>query len=56
VAAGVTFVALAVWPALASHRRGHTPAALRPGVSFAAALVLLELLAWFAVTLGTGDR
>jgi hypothetical membrane protein len=56
VSAGVAFVALAVWPALAWRRRGRGPAALRPVVSSAAALVLLGLLAWFAVTLGTGGR
>ncbi len=55
-AAAVAFTSLAVWPALAWRRRGRSPAALRPVVSFAAALVLLGLLGWFAVTLGTGGR
>jgi hypothetical protein len=36
-AAGVAFVALAVWPALAWRRRGGGPVALRPVVSLAAA-------------------
>ena len=54
--AGVALVALAVWPAFAWRRRGRGPAPLRPVVSFAAALVLIGLLAWFAVALGTGGR
>jgi hypothetical membrane protein len=54
VAAGVAFGALAVWPAFAWRRSGHRPAALRPGVSFAATLVLLGLVVWFAVALGAG--
>jgi hypothetical membrane protein len=54
-AAGLAFVALAVWPA-GAWRRGDGPVALRPVVSVAAALVLLGLVGWFAVTLGTGDR
>ncbi|GLY03835.1 membrane protein [Actinoplanes sp. NBRC 101535] len=53
--ATAAFVALAVWPALA-WRRGPGPAALRPAVSSAAALVLLGLIGWFAVTLTTGDH
>ena len=53
-AAGVAFAALAVWPALAGRRRPRGPAALRPAVSVAAALVLLGLLAWFAATLAAG--
>jgi hypothetical membrane protein len=55
-AAGVAFVALAVWPALAWRRGGGGPVALRPVVSLAAALVLLGLVAWFAGMLGTGGR
>jgi hypothetical membrane protein len=54
--AAVAFGALAVWPALAWRRGDRVPAALRPAVSFAAALVLLGLVAWFAVTLGAGGR
>jgi hypothetical protein len=38
VAAGVAFVALAVWPALARRRGRRGPAALRPVVSVAAAM------------------
>jgi hypothetical membrane protein len=53
VSAAVAFGALAVWPAVA-WRHGSGPAALRPVVSFAAALVLLGLVAWFAVALGAG--
>ncbi len=56
VAAGVAFVALAVWPALAWHRDGRGPAALRPVVSVAAAVALLGLVAWFGGTLSTGAR
>jgi hypothetical membrane protein len=54
VAAGVAFLALAVWPALAPRRGGRGPAALRPVVSVAAAAALLGLVAWFGATLGTG--
>lgn len=53
-AAGVAFGALALWPALAWRRGGRGPAALRPVVSVAAAVVLLGLVAWFGGTLGTG--
>ena len=62
-AAGVAFVALAAWPALAWRRdpaalrpTALQPAALRPAVSIGAALVLLVLVGWFAVTLGAGGR
>jgi hypothetical membrane protein len=58
VAAGVAFGALAVWPALAWRRSSPSmpepgPFALRPFVSLAAAVVLLGLVAWFTVTLGS---
>ncbi|HEU5108145.1 MAG TPA: DUF998 domain-containing protein [Micromonosporaceae bacterium] len=56
VAAGVAFVALAVWPALAWRRGGRGPAALRPVVSVAAAMAMLGLVAWFGATLGSGGR
>jgi hypothetical protein len=56
VAAGVAFVALAVWPALAWRRGGRGPAALRPVVSVAAAVALLGLVAWFGGTLSSGGR
>jgi hypothetical membrane protein len=56
VAAGVAFVALGVWPALAWRRDGRGPAALRPVVSVAAAVALLGLVAWFGETLITGGR
>ncbi|BEL04179.1 hypothetical protein Q0Z83_023700 [Actinoplanes sichuanensis] len=52
-AATAAFVALAMWPAPA-RRRGPAPAMLRPAASFAAALVLVGLIGWFAVTLSTG--
>ncbi|WP_410814212.1 DUF998 domain-containing protein [Micromonospora sp. 067-2] len=68
VAAGVAFVALALWPALAvSHglspfdRRGHRhpPDGSRPsgrarGAALAGAAVLLGLVGWFAVELFSG--
>lgn len=51
LAAGVSFVALAVWPALAS-RGGHSaPWTLHPVTGRLAAAVLLGLVSWFAVTL-----
>jgi hypothetical protein len=56
VAAGVAFVALAVWPAFAWRRGGRGPAALRPVVSVAAAVAMLGLVAWFGQTLGTEGR
>jgi hypothetical membrane protein len=56
VAAGLAFAALAVWPALAWRRGNGNPAVLRPAASCTAALVLLGLVAWFAVTLSTGDQ
>ena len=52
-AAGVALVSLAVWPA-AAWRRGRGPAALRPAVAVAAAVLLLGLVAWFATLLGSG--
>jgi hypothetical membrane protein len=56
VAAGVAFVALAAWPALAWRRGGRGPVALRPVVSVAAAVALLALVAWFGALLGTDGR
>jgi hypothetical protein len=66
VAAGVAFAALGTWPALAAvrpsragppARRGSGPAwALRPAPSLTAAAVLVGLVGWFAVSLGTGGR
>ncbi|WP_433318141.1 DUF998 domain-containing protein [Micromonospora sp. CA-269861] len=57
VAAGVSFGALAVWPALAVPRRAapsrdrehRHPSARVRGVALAAAAVLLGLVGWFAV-------
>jgi hypothetical membrane protein len=52
--AGVSFVSLALWPAL-SGRRG--PRVLKPPTSIAAAATLCGLLGWFAVELyGDGQR
>lgn len=56
VAAGAAFFALAIWPAPGARRADGTPSALRPGVAFAATVALLGLVAWFAVTLSTGQR
>jgi hypothetical membrane protein len=55
-AATAAFVALAVWPAAAWRRDVPVPPALRPAVSIGAALVLLGLVGWFAVSLSTGGR
>ncbi len=49
-AAGVAFVALAVWPALAWRRRAPAPV-LTARAGAAAGAVLLGLVAWFAVEL-----
>jgi hypothetical protein len=51
--ATVGLAALAVWPAAASRRGPAVPWALRPGVSARVAVILLVLLAWFAVELIT---
>jgi len=45
--------ALAVWPAAAARRGPAVPWTLRPGVSGGAAVILLVLLAWFAMELIT---
>lgn len=55
VAAAGAFTALATWPAL-GRARGPAAPALRPAASFTAAVVLSGLVAWFAVSLYTGDR
>ena len=49
VAAGLSFGALAVWPALAA--RAHGPGALRRRVAVPAAVALLGLVGWFVVEL-----
>lgn len=50
--AGVSFAALAVWPALASRDGDNSaPWILRPVSGRLAAVVLLGLVSWFAVTL-----
>jgi hypothetical membrane protein len=52
LAAGVGFIVLALWPALAIRRAGPTaPRVLRAAVSGVAALVLAGLVWWFGVTL-----
>lgn len=54
VAAAVSLGALAAWPA-ASWRRGPSPSwVLRPRVAVPAAVVLVSLVAWFAVELVVG--
>jgi hypothetical membrane protein len=55
VAATVSFVALAVWPALAWRRGSGVPWTLRPIVSVGAAAVLLALVVWFGVQPSGGD-
>jgi hypothetical membrane protein len=51
LAASVAFGSLALWPALGWRRRSPVWG-LRPAVAITAAVVLLALVAWFAVTLG----
>jgi hypothetical membrane protein len=55
IAAGIGFVSLGLWPALAWRRHATVPWVLRPAVAVSAAVVLLGLVGWFAVTLsGSG--
>ena len=54
--AAVGFIALAVWPLAARKRGPAVPPGLRPGVSAAAAGVLLGLLVWFGAELIGGGR
>jgi hypothetical membrane protein len=54
VVAGIGFVSLGLWPALAWRRGPAVPWGLRPPVGVAAAVVLLGLVGWFALTLGGG--
>jgi len=49
--AGIGFVTLALWPALAWRRDRSAPWVLRPTVSIVAAAVLVGLLGWFVVEL-----
>ena len=57
VVAGIAFVSLSAWPALAWRRGARRPAPMRPAVAFSAATVLLGLLGWFGAELATdGDR
>jgi hypothetical membrane protein len=53
IAAGVAFVALALWPAFASQR--HAPAVLRPIAGRAASALLLGLVGWFGIDLVSGS-
>jgi hypothetical membrane protein len=55
VAAGIGFVTLAAWPALAARRSARTPAVLHPAVSLPATAVLVGLVAWFGVELALDD-
>jgi hypothetical membrane protein len=54
VAAGVSFTALALWPALASRRGADVPALLRPAVAVPATALLAGLAGWFALQLHNG--
>ncbi|MGQ0572664.1 MAG: DUF998 domain-containing protein [Pseudonocardia sp.] len=51
VAAGIAFVSVAAWPAVAGRSGRSVPAGLRRPVALAAAAVLLGLVGWFAVEL-----
>jgi hypothetical membrane protein len=51
VAAGIAFVTLGLWPALAWRRGRSAPWPLRPAVSIVAAATMIGLLGWFAVEL-----
>ncbi len=55
VAAGVAFLALSAWPAVAWHRGARWPTPARPGVALGAATVLMGLLGWFAAELAADD-
>jgi hypothetical membrane protein len=54
--AAIGFIALAAWPLAARKQGPLVPAGLRPGVSAAAAGVLLGLLVWFGAELIAGGR
>jgi hypothetical protein len=57
VMAGIGFVTLGLWPALAWRRRRAVPWGLRPVLSTAAAAVLIGMLGWFVAELfGHGER
>lgn len=57
VMAGISFVTLGLWPALAWRRRRAVPWGLRPLLSVVVAAVLLGILGWFAAELfGDGVR
>jgi len=51
VVAGISFVALALWPALGWRRGPGVPWTFRPALSIVVTLVLLALDGWFAVGL-----
>lgn len=52
--ASTAFVALAVWPVLGARTRPGTPPALRRRIAGAATAVLVLLVAWLLVELGSG--
>jgi hypothetical membrane protein len=56
VAAGISFTALALWPALASRRAAGIPALLRPAVAVPVTVLLAGLSGWLVVELRGGDR
>ncbi|WP_170213237.1 DUF998 domain-containing protein [Catellatospora citrea] len=49
LSAGVAFLALAAWPLFAADRGEGAARALRPPLTVVAGIVLLALVAWFAV-------
>ncbi len=55
VAATVAFLALGVWTAFAANRRSPAPL-LRPPAAIASTMVLLGLVAWFAIEIHGGHR
>jgi hypothetical membrane protein len=55
VAATAAFVALALWPVMAARRRAPAPL-LAPASAAAATVVLLGLVAWFALELHGAQR
>jgi hypothetical membrane protein len=55
VAATVAFLALGAWAAFAANRRSPAPL-LRPPAAIASTVVLLGLVAWFAIEIHGGHR
>jgi hypothetical protein len=54
VAAGISFTALTLWPALASRRGPGVPAVLRPAVAMPVTALFVGLAGWFTVQLHDG--